>query len=195
MKKFRALHLTLLIILSIVCFDFAAADQIALNDQLAPLPNVSWFSAQVCDSCVSTRSFKLNTSDWQGWFKNKSFSQMKESSAREALSVGAEVDENNHFVASVNSENRRINLQLVVLGFELDSFIDPTDHREKTLQEQFVLAYHTEMVPNHLRWSLNTKKKEQSKNSHLRIALWLNEPTRLNSRQVLGGWIAFQMPI
>lgn len=186
MKKLRFLHFTLVAFLTLCCFESAIAGQSTLPDELV--------APQLCSDCLSRQPIDLGTSDWQGWFKNQSFAQMQESSAREASSFGAAIDDNNHFVASFTSNSQRVNFQLVVLGYELEQLVDPEDNPNKTLEEQFVAVYHTEMVPNH-RWEFDTPKAQRVNTGHVSFSLWLKEPASLDSWQVLGGWIAFKLPI
>lgn len=143
------------------------------------------------------RRIFIQEPQWEGCFKNQSFAEMRELSARETAEFAASFDDYHNLIASFTSGNRFLNLQLVMLGLELDEFIEPTENYHRpTYQEQFAAAYRAELSLNQTRLRETSLLPSSSlEGNRVSVAVWLTEPNRLSAKHVLGGWIGFQMPI
>ncbi|MEJ2619103.1 MAG: DUF1223 domain-containing protein [Candidatus Thiodiazotropha sp.] len=141
---------------------------------------------------VYTPGFVVNGKEWRGWFRHPrlDLSEAKQV-GRLVLQVDAGVGVTAEFFPQTGFDGPRLEANLVILGFDLQSEIAAGENQGRTLSEHFVVLSHSRSQTQNstAEWSLPWPAFDRSGSKRLAVVLWLSNPVTSAPIQAVGGWL------
>ncbi|MCG8487013.1 MAG: DUF1223 domain-containing protein [Chromatiales bacterium] len=141
---------------------------------------------------VYTPGFVVNGKEWRGWFRHPKLDLgTAKKVGRLTLDVQSGVGVKARFSPQVGGDEQRLEANLAILGFDLQSEIGAGENRGRTLSEHFVVLSHSRSKAQNQtgEWSLPWPDFDPSGSKRLAIVLWLSHPESGEPVQAVGGWL------
>ena len=133
---------------------------------------------------VYTPGFFVNGRDWRGWTMRMN----PRSSDRQPGNLSATIADD-RLTASFPAHDRPMELNVVILGFGIETDIQRGENRNRTLAQEFVALSHKVYRSDNGAWDVLLPGVNQSAAEHLGIALWISEPGSPVPLQATGAWL------
>ena len=142
-------------------------------------------------SSVYTPGFVVNGQEWRGWFRHPNLDlSPQEKVGRLSMDVEPGVGVAAEFSPEHGFEGVKLQANLAILGFGLESRIGGGENRGRTLKENFVVLNHTvSRAGDGRRWSFNWPEFTSAEANRLALVVWLVRPGSAEPVQAVGGWL------
>ncbi|MFK7975428.1 MAG: DUF1223 domain-containing protein [Halioglobus sp.] len=136
---------------------------------------------------VYTPGFVANGEEWRGWFKRK---RLPESNISDAGTLKVSINDG-AIVAAYNNqryEGKKLQLNIALLGFDIETSVAAGENRGRKLQHQFVVMGHEEALSKSGEWKLQLSGIQNSVKRNA-LAVWVTRPGKQKPLQSVGGWL------
>ena len=140
---------------------------------------------------VYTPGLVQNGQEWSGWFRNREL-QLDRSKTIGSLQLRIDGNTYQARFEPVADSPAKLELNLALLGFDLQSEIAAGENRGRTLRHDFVvLAYQrVPLQPSGRGFKLRSELPTQRFQSNRRaVAAWISKPHDPRPLQAVGGWL------
>lgn len=134
-------------------------------------------------NAVYTPGFMLNGKEWRGWFNGKSVPSAFAKTGNLMVSIVGE-----DIFASFSLMKAGDILNIAVLGFGFNTYIEKGENSRKQLRQEFIVLSHKEVDPIGERW-LTDWQKPNVKAKRYAIVAWVSSENSLTVKQAVGGFI------
>lgn len=135
---------------------------------------------------VYTPGFVVDGREWKGWFSRRSLPAGQESSGRLTATLNG-----NNLTTSYHSEQQsELILNVVLLGFDIQSKITAGENHGRTLPHEFVVLNHQQHLSDNGNWWSVLPENPFPEVKRLALALWVTSKSNLRPLQATGSWLA-----
>lgn len=136
---------------------------------------------------VYTPGFVANGEEWRGWFQRQ---RLPDSPGRNAGRLQVSITDG-ALKASFDAEQyqqRKLELNVALLGFDIETSVAAGENRGKTLRHQFVVMGQEKAKSKNGQWSLRVPSVENPV-ARKALAVWVSLPGEQKPLQSVGGWL------
>ena len=133
---------------------------------------------------VYTPGFFVNGRDWRGWTMRMN----PRNSDRQPGNLSATIADD-RLTASFPAHDRPMELNIVILGFGIETDVKRGENRNRTLAQEFVALSHRVYRSDNGTWDVLFSSVNRSVADRLGIALWVSEPGNPLPLQATGAWL------
>ena len=134
---------------------------------------------------VYTPGFVISGSEWRGWFNRDQLPLPTTATGNLSATV-----QGNSFSASYTGGQPHSQLigHVAILGFDLQTPVKAGENSRKTLDEDFVVLWHSSLSTSEGQWQIELPARKQFESSRLALAVWVHAPQSPTPLQATGGW-------
>lgn len=136
---------------------------------------------------VYTPGFVANGNEWRGWFKRK---RLPESDVSDAGKLMVTVTDSllRATYAPDHERSNTLQLNVALLGFDVETRVAAGENRGKTLLHQFVVMAQEQKKARNNQWTLRIPEADQDI-ARTALAVWVTVPGKQKPLQSAGGWL------
>ena len=134
---------------------------------------------------VYTPGVVLNGDEWRGWVRKHRIDDASTNAG--ILSFKAD---NEKLQVQFDHTRKDVVLNVVLLGFGIDTHVERGENRNRVLRQEFVALSHEEYARNiDGMWEINLPKEKAGTAKEYAIALWVSSGNNIAPLQSTGYWI------
>ena len=133
---------------------------------------------------VYTPGFFANGREWRGW----TFGMGPRADNRRAGNLEASLD-GKQLTARYPDTGQALELNIVILGFGIDTRVERGENRNSTLRQEFVSLAHAAHPSGNGQWQVSLPEYTRNGAKRLGIGVWISEPGHPAPLQATGGWL------
>ena len=136
---------------------------------------------------VYTPGLVYNGKEWRGWSRANRFPAGDPDAGVLSFSATAETVQVSYTRPSAN-----VVLNVVLLGFGIDSEIERGENQGRTLRQEFVALSHRQYAASNGSWSVPLPRERATDASEYALAIWVSRTPSIAPVQATGYWIPNQ---